>query len=283
MNQLRFNLTLLLSALVFSLGNLPAIGQTNTQKKKGIETITVYGKQNHVVMSSGLATKSDMSLMQTPAAVVVVDEQLIKSQGINELQDLIRNISGVTQAGNNYGIGDNLVVRGLGANYTYDGMYGGAGLGNSFNPTRSLTNVESLEVLKGPATGLYGIGSAGGVINLIEKKPQFESGHVINAELGHWESYALSVDSTGGLTDKLAYRIVAKTARSDGFRDVGVDRDEIYSSLKYVFNDGHDLMLSLAYISDEITVDSIGYPIRIFNAASVGGKTASEVTWEELD
>lgn len=42
-------------------------------------------------------------------------------------------------------------------------MYGGAGLGNTFNPTRSLTNVESVEVLKGPATGLYGMGSAGGV------------------------------------------------------------------------------------------------------------------------
>ncbi|WP_139379769.1 TonB-dependent receptor plug domain-containing protein, partial [Zoogloea sp. LCSB751] len=79
-------------------------------------------------------------------------------QGVDNLQDLIRNISGVTQAGNNYGIGDNLVIRGLGANYTYDGMYGGAGLGNTFNPTRSLTNVESVEVLKGPATGLYGMG-----------------------------------------------------------------------------------------------------------------------------
>ena len=256
--------------------------QEKKLKNKDVELITVYGRQNQVVMNSGLATKSNMSLMETPAAVVIVDEELINAQGVNNLQDLVRNISGVTQAGNNYGIGDNLVIRGLGANYTYDGMYGGAGLGNTFNPTRSLTNVESVEVLKGPATGLYGMGSAGGVINLIEKKPEFVSSHEITAELGQWDTYALSIDSTGGLTDKLAYRIVAKSARSDGYRDIGTDRDEIYSSLKYVFDERQDLMLSASYINDAIAVDSVGHPIRIYNAESVGGKTAGKASWQDL-
>jgi outer membrane receptor protein involved in Fe transport len=256
--------------------------QEKKLKNKDVELITVYGRQNQVVMNSGLATKSNMSLMETPAAVVIVDEELINAQGVNNLQDLVRNIKGVTQAGNNYGIGDNLVIRGLGANYTYDGMYGGAGLGNTFNPTRSLTNVESVEVLKGPATGLYGMGSAGGVINLIEKKTEFVSSHEITAELGQWDTYALSIDSTGGLTNKLAYRIVAKSARSDGYRDIGTDRDEIYSSLKYVFDERQDLMLSASYIKDAIAVDSVGHPIRIYNAESVGGKTAGEASWQDL-
>lgn len=246
------------------------------------ERITVYGRQNQVVMNSGLATKSDMSLMETPAAVVIVDEALIDAQGVSNMQDLIRNISGVTQAGNNYGIGDNLVIRGLGANYTYDGMYGGAGLGNTFNPTRSLTNVSSVEVLKGPATGLYGMGSAGGVMNLIEKKPEFESKHVMEAEVGQWDTYSFMADSTGAVTDDVAYRVVAKSARSDGYRDLGTDRDEVYGSLKFVLNDNQNLMLSTAYINDSIPVDSIGHPIRIYNAASVDGKTADQVSWQDL-
>ena len=246
------------------------------------DRMTVYGRQNQVVMNSGLATKSDMSLMETPAAVVIVDETLIDSQGITNMQDLVRNISGVTQAGNNYGIGDNIVVRGLGANYTYDGMYGGAGLGNTFNPTRSLTNVSSVEVLKGPATGLYGMGSAGGVINLIEKKPEFVSKQLFEAEVGQWDTYSLMADSTGGITDDLAYRLVAKTAHSTGYRDLGTDRDEIYGSLKYVLNENQNIMLSTAYINDAIPVDSIGHPIRIYNAASVEGKTAGEVNWQDL-
>ncbi|SQH75843.1 TonB-dependent receptor [Shewanella benthica] len=290
MQQFRFSLLAVACASAFLPGLLSANEQAQAPEKvqaaelknKDIERITVYGRQNQVVMNSGLATKSNMSLMETPAAVVIVDEELINAQGVNNLQDLVRNISGVTQAGNNYGIGDNLVIRGLGANYTYDGMYGGAGLGNTFNPTRSLTNVESVEVLKGPATGLYGMGSAGGVINLIEKKPEFDSRHDIGVELGQWDSYALSIDSTGGLTDKLAYRVVAKTARSDGYRDIGNDRDEVYTSIKYVFDDSQDLMLSAAYIKDAIAVDSIGHPIRIYNAESVGGKTAGEASWQDL-
>ncbi|HDZ31792.1 MAG TPA: TonB-dependent receptor [Pseudoalteromonas sp.] len=254
----------------------------NTTADSDIERISVYEKQNRVVMSSGLATKSDMSLMETPAPVVIIDRELIESQGVDSLQDLVRNVSGLTQAGNNYGIGDNLVIRGLDANYTYDGMYGGAGLGNTFNPTRSLTNVESVEVLKGPATGLYGIGSAGGVINLIEKKPEFEEKHKIAAELGQWDSYSLSFDSTNAVTDDLAYRVMAKTASSDGFRDLKEDRDEIYTSLKYVLNDRQNIMLSAAYIKDEIAVDSIGHPIRIYNAETANGLSAGEVTGADL-
>ncbi|TMN94436.1 TonB-dependent receptor [Pseudoalteromonas sp. S558] len=253
-----------------------------TTAEEDIERISVYEKQNRVVMSSGLATKSDMSLMETPAPVVIIDRELIESQGVDNLQDLVRNVSGLTQAGNNYGIGDNLIVRGLGANYTYDGMYGGAGLGNTFNPTRSLTNVDSVEILKGPATGLYGMGSAGGVINLIEKKPEFNENHKVAVELGQWDSYALSVDSTNAITEDLAYRVVAKTASSNGFRDLKENRDEIFTSLKYVFSDKQNIMLSAAYIKDAIAVDSIGHPIRIFNSASVNGLTAGEVTGADL-
>ncbi len=281
MNQFRFSLLAIACASALLPTTIQA-AQQEVAEDKDVERITVYGRQNQVVMNSGLATKSDMSLMETPAAVVVVDEELINAQGVSDLQDLVRNISGLTQAGNNYGIGDNLVIRGLDANYTYDGMYGGAGLGNSFNPTRSLTNVESIEVLKGPATGLYGMGSAGGVINLIEKKPEFETQNEIEVELGQWDTYSLAIDSTGGLTDNLAYRLVAKTGRNDGYRDIGTDRDEVYTSLKYIVSDSQDIMLSAAYVKDSIAVDSIGHPIRIYNAASVDGKTAGEATWEDL-
>ena len=282
MKSFRLSLTALACLSVLSQTASAEANSVSANTEANVERITVYGRQNSVVKNSGLATKSDMSLMETPAAVVIVDQELIETQGTDNLQDLIRNISGVTQAGNNYGIGDNIVIRGLGANYTYDGMYGGAGLGNTFNPTRSLTNVESVEVLKGPATGLYGMGSAGGVINLIEKKPQFESKNKFTAEVGQWDTYSLALDSTGGLSDDVAYRLVAKSGRSDGYRDIGTDRDEIYGALKWVLSDSQDVMLSGAYIKDAIAVDSIGHPIRIYNADSVGGKSAGEITWQDL-
>lgn len=62
------------------------------------------------------------------------------------------------------------MICGLGVNYIYDGMYGGVGLGNIFNLICLMINVEFVEVFKGFVMGLYGMGSVGGVINLIEKK-----------------------------------------------------------------------------------------------------------------
>ncbi|KAF7781621.1 hypothetical protein PRUB_b0905 [Pseudoalteromonas rubra] len=238
------------------------VAQSNDEN---IEKISVYGKHNQLILESGTATKSNMALMQTPAAIVVVDKELLKAQNATTLQEALRNVSGLGQAGNNYGIGDNLTVRGLGVNYTYDGMYGGANLGNDFNPTRSMTNIESIEVLKGPATGLYGIGAAGGVINLVEKKPQQQDAFEVSAKAGSWNSYGIGFDATGGLNDQWAYRLVANHERSDGYRDLQSDRDEIYASLSFDVSNNHKLLLSTAYIDDALQIDSIGDPVRIMN------------------
>ncbi len=192
--------------------------------EENLDVITVYGRHNRLILESGTATKSNMSLMETPAAIVVVDGTLLREQGVDTLQESIRNISGLSQDGNNYGVGDNLAIRGLGVNYTFDGIYAGADLGNSYNPTRSMTNIESIEVLKGPATGLYGMGEAGGIINLIEKKPQFQEAYEVKASVGSWDSYSIMADATGAINKDLAYRVVANREQSDGYRGLS---DEI--------------------------------------------------------
>ncbi|MCG7534293.1 TonB-dependent receptor [Pseudoalteromonas sp. OOF1S-7] len=256
-------------ALLGAAVSSPAAFAQNTDES--IERISIYNKHNTLILESGTATKSNVALMQTPAAIVVVDKELLKAQSATTLQEALRNVSGLGQAGNNYGIGDNLTVRGLGVNYTYDGMYGGADLGNNFNPTRSMTNVESIEVLKGPATGLYGIGAAGGVINLVEKKPQQQEAFEISAKAGSWNSYGIGFDATGGLNDQWAYRLVTNHERSDGYRDLQSDRDEVYASLSFEVNASHKLLLSTAYIDDALQIDSIGDPVRIMNWDSTSG------------
>lgn len=252
-----------------------------------IEKITVYGKHNQLILESGTATKSNISLMQTPAAVVVVDKLLFTEQAGATLQETLRNVSGLGQAGNNYGVGDNLSIRGLGVNYAYDGMYGGADLANSYNPTRSMTNVESVEVLKGPATGLYGMGNAGGVINLIEKKPQQEAAFEMRAVLGQWNNYGLMLDATGGLTDDTAYRVVANFETTDGYREVSAERSELYVSLSHSFSDDNKILVTGAYIDDAIQVDSTGHPVRLIDlslfTAEPGNITTDEFVNGDVD
>jgi outer membrane receptor protein involved in Fe transport len=242
--------------------------ETNTSSpdEAKIEKISVYGKYNYLILESGTATKSNMSLMQTPAAVVVVDKMLITEQAAATLQETLRNISGLSQGGNNYGIGDNLSIRGLGVNYAYDGMYGGADLENSYNPTRSMTNVEGVEVLKGPATGLYGMGNAGGVINLIEKKPQQKAAYEVRATLGQWNNVGILLDATAGLSDDTAYRVVANYETTDGYRDVSEERSELYLSLSHSFSDSNNILISAAYIDDLTQIDSIGHPTRLIDS-----------------
>lgn len=259
-----------------------AQNQENTKDhSKNLEEITVYGRHNQLILESGTATKSNMSLMKTPAAVVVVDSALIEEQAYSTLQDSIRNISGLSQDGNNYGVGDNLAIRGLGVNYTYDGIYAGADLGNSYNPTRSMTNISSVEVLKGPATGLYGMGSSGGIINLIEKKPQDEEEYQVNASMGQWDSYSIMFDATSALGDNSAYRFVANHESSDGFRDVSSERSEVYGSFRYNFAENNRVIVSAAYIDDEVQIDSVGHPVRIVDLSLIDSEGGS-ITAEDL-
>jgi iron complex outermembrane receptor protein len=266
-------------------GEEAQIEQTITDEN--LDIVTVYGRHNRLILESGTATKSNMSLMETPAAVVLVDGTLLKEQGVDTLQESIRNISGLTQDGNNYGVGDNLAIRGLGVNYTYDGIYAGADLGNSYNPTRSMTNVESIEVLKGPATGLYGMGEAGGIINLIEKKPQFEERYEIEASIGSWDSYSLMFDATNAINDSLAYRVVANHEQSDGYRGLSDERSELYTSLRYDYSPDNKFLISAAYIDDAVQIDSIGHPVRLIDLtlldAEAGSVTASDLVNGDVD
>jgi outer membrane receptor protein involved in Fe transport len=253
---------------------------TSTEEIK-VEKITVYGRHNQLILESGTATKSNMSLMQTPAAVVVVDKLLINEQAGATLQESLRNVSGLSQDGNNYGVGDNLAIRGLGVNYAYDGMYGGADLENSYNPTRSMTNIESIEVLKGPATGLYGMGSAGGVINLIEKKPQQKEAYEVRVVAGQWDNYGIMFDATSGITEDTAYRIVANYETSDGYRGLSSERSELYASLSHAFSDNNTILFSTAYIDDAVQIDSIGDPVRLIDLSLIDSQP-SNITAEDL-
>jgi outer membrane receptor protein involved in Fe transport len=246
-----------------------------------VEKITVYGKHNQLIMESGTATKSNMSLMQTPAAVVVVDKLLFTEQASATLQETLRNVSGLTQDGNNYGVGDNLAIRGLGVNYAYDGMYGGADLENSYNPTRTMTNIESVEVLKGPATGLYGMGAAGGVINLIEKKPQQQEAYEMRFVVGQWNNYGVMVDATGGLSEDSAYRVVANYETSDGYRGLSSERSELYASLSHEFSKNNSVLFNAAYIDDAIQVDSVGDPVRLIDLSLIESDPGS-ITADDL-
>lgn len=112
------------------------------------------------------AAKIAAPMRDIPQTVDVIPGQLIKDQGARSMQDVVKNSPGVTF---NMGDGqrDQFVIRGFDASgdMYIDGMRDDALY------YRDLSNVERVEVIKGPAAVLYGRGSSGGLINRITKKP----------------------------------------------------------------------------------------------------------------
>lgn len=268
----------------------PACGLLNAQSDDSrvaykLDSVVLTGEPAQISQAY-TPLKSGADLIDTPASLSIAIEELVDSQGAVSLQDSIRNISGLTHAGNNYGIGDQLSLRGQDVSYTYDGLHAGLGGsgGGSGATVRSLTNVDRVEVLKGAAGTLYGIGDAGGIINLVEKRPQSTEQRKVFASIGSWDTYNAELDFTGPINEDWSYRLILATRESEGYRDFSEDRTELYPSFQYNPGDKHTLLISGAYIDDSVQVDSVGHPVRIYDDRSVTpeGIAAGDLTLDNI-
>ncbi|MGP1682017.1 MAG: TonB-dependent receptor plug domain-containing protein, partial [Giesbergeria sp.] len=118
--------------------------------------------------ASSTATKGSAPLRDVPQAVNVVPGQLLRDQGARSMEDALRNVPGVALSHGD-GQRDQVVIRGFSAiaDQFVDGVRDDALY------FRDLSDIERIEVLKGPAAVLYGRGSSGGLINRVTKKPKF--------------------------------------------------------------------------------------------------------------
>ncbi|WP_341939478.1 TonB-dependent siderophore receptor [Marinimicrobium sp. C2-29] len=162
------------------------------------------------------ALKSDTPIMETARSVSIETEFDIIEKGALALDDTFTYSSGVT--GKTFGYatrGDWLKVRGLDVPLYQDSLQS---LFGNYNNTRpDVYTLEQVEILKGPASVLYGQGSPGGIVNIVSKLPKAEAAHEIVAEVGNFERKQLAFDSTGqiGGNDEWLYRVVGVHRDSD--------------------------------------------------------------------
>ncbi|MDE1168439.1 MAG: TonB-dependent siderophore receptor [Pseudomonas sp.] len=165
--------------------------------------------------------KGAAPLSEQPQSVSVVSQQVIKDYAVTSLDDAMKFVSGVTQGNTLGGTEDGFVKRGFGANsdgsILRDGVRSSQGL--NFDAT-----TDSVEVLKGSASLLYGILNPGGVINVISKKPQYQWQREISLRSSSFGGGAGTVDITGPLGDTgFAFRLIAERQHEDYWRNFGVD------------------------------------------------------------
>lgn len=92
----------------------PAQAQSDPEAETEVDEVVVIGQKLATIPTDAMtATKSSLALIDTPATITVITRDLIDSQMAVNLQDVLRNASGVNQAGNNYGVGDFFQSRGL--------------------------------------------------------------------------------------------------------------------------------------------------------------------------
>lgn len=179
--------------------------------------------------------KLNVPVQDTPYSIEIVDQEFIKDTGAKTIQDALLYSSGVYSGA--FGLdtrGDWAKVRGINASFYLDGL---RQLYGSYNSVR--TNVyalESVEVLKGPSSVLYGQGELGGIVNSVSKLPKEEQQGEIWAQYGSFNRKQLAFDVTGPATEagKLLYRVV------------GLERDS-ETQVDHVDDDGFLIAPSLTW------------------------------------
>ncbi len=223
-------------------------------------------KLGYRAMPSSTTLRSGASPLDTSQTVNVVPEQVLKDQLPRNLDDALSNVSGVTQGNTLAGTQDAVMRRGFGDNRDGSIMRNGMPLvqGRSLNAT-----VESVEVLKGPASLLYGIMDPGGIVNTISKRPelyQHGSMTLLGSTYANNKSGADgTIDITGPIGNGgLAYRFIGYGVSEDYWRNFGRHREMLIAP-------------SLAWYGDNTTVQ-LNYEHREFITPFDRGTAFDSVT-----
>jgi iron complex outermembrane recepter protein len=170
------------------------------------------------VPNSSVGTKIDTPLRDIPQSIQIVPQAVLRDQQINRLDDALRNVPGVAP---DFNSGPYLTYRirgfeALNNNLLRNGLVD-AGAGEIVE----LSSVERVEVLKGPASVLFGLGNPGGSINIITKQPLQVPLYAISATIGNYDSYRAALDFSAPLNDSksILYRLNASYRSSDSFID----------------------------------------------------------------
>ncbi|MEA3390786.1 TonB-dependent siderophore receptor [Sphingobium sp. CCH11-B1] len=214
-----------------------------------------------VVTAASTGTKTDTPLIQLPQPIKVITADQYLSQGAISISDTVKYAAGVLA--NPYGRDtrvDGFNVRGIDALQFRDGMR------DIFSYYASITsdpyNFSRVEIVRGPASVLFGQGSIGGLVNLVSKTPEFRTGGEINLVYGSFDRKEALGDVNLALTDTLAVRGVARVRDADTYADhVPDDRVMFAPSIRWQPTPATEIVLTGLYQEDDTGSTSQFLPI----------------------
>ncbi|WP_368770811.1 TonB-dependent siderophore receptor [Enterobacter cloacae] len=208
----------------------PLVQAADTATANDGETLTVTADPHAVAeatngyqpLNTSTATLTNMPMLDIPQVVNTVSDKVLEDQHATSLDEALYNVSNVVQTNTLGGTQDAFVRRGFGANRDGSIMTNGLRtvLPHSFNAA-----TERVEVLKGPASTLYGILDPGGLINVVTKRPETRFGGSISATSSSFGGGTGQIDVTGPIDGtRLAYRLTGEYQDEDYWRNFGNER-----------------------------------------------------------
>lgn len=234
--------------------------------------------------TSNTATKIEAPLRDIPQTVNVIPEELMRDQAARSLQDALRNIPGV---GLSHGDGqrDQVTIRGFSAisDQFIDGLRDDALY------FRDLSNVERIDVIKGPAAVLYGRGSSGGLINRVTRKPGIDLMEV-TGQIGSWQQRRGEFDLAKNFKDAgVALRVNGAIERADSYRDKQfLNREALSPSVLFSPSADTQLLVQTEFLSDRRVTDFgipgfRGRPVAVSPSTYYGAANARDVDYTQAD
>lgn len=234
----------------------------------GVEVTANRGAEGRFVIDTadGVA-KTDVPVHETPQSISVIGRDQLDDRNVQTLNDALHYTAGVATYYSNDTRNDAFTLRGFGAEFMYlDGTRLGAVAGRGLDQWRvDPYQLDRIEVVKGPASMLYGLGEPGGVVNMVSKMPTEDARHQVDITAGSYNHYGLGIDTSGPLSDdgRLLYRFIAQESYSENQVDyVHGTRTLLAPSLTWRPDDRTSLTVMATYLHDD-TMDSNNFLPRI--------------------
>jgi len=257
-------LVLVASSPMILLGqDAPQAADQKAKKEGELAEIVVSAKadeKSYVAKEAPSLLKLDVPLIETPQTVTVVPKAVLQDQAAQNLKDAFRNVSGVFESGNTLNAQSEVlpVIRGFEAPSVFRN-----GMRSSEVGSVDLFNIESVEVIKGPASILFGGMEPGGALNYTTKRPLAERFNEIVQEIGSWDHYRTTLDTSGPIdaAGHFLYRFNMAYTNAESFRnEMDLERIAVAPSFLWKISDNTEIGFDLSYTKEKTPYDS-GVPL----------------------
>lgn len=289
-SQIRRSVAFALAAAFTVPAALPAAAQNSPPSSAlaAEEEVFVIGKRR--------AYRGNFDSLEIPSADQLIDEALLRDAGVINLNEALDLSASVARQNNFGGLWNSFSIRGFSGDINLPSgfLVNGFNAGRGFAGPRDIVGIESVEVLRGPRSALFGRGEPGGTVNLVTKRPAFETAGDVRLTLGRWDQMRVEGDyqSTAGANDEIAFRLVGFYEDAESFRDtVETERMGFYPSVSWNLSDTTSLTYELEYTEQEIPFDrgvvfsdEFGFSPRDTFAGEPGdGPIETEVVGHQLE